>query len=82
MLNQLANTLKRDADIGIIFRETDSYERIGVSMRSNKLILDEFASLYGGGAHQQASALILKGKKDKVISDFIEELQDYNFKEN
>jgi len=81
MVNKLSSALRETSGNGIAFWETGDQE-IKISMRSNNIILNELAAKYGGGGHPNAAGLTLKGKKNQVINDFVEELKEYDFKEN
>lgn len=74
--------LLEKADIGILFWEipNSSEKKVHVSMRSNDILLSEFAKEHGGGGHANAAGFFMHGDLNTVKSELIEIFRKYKFK--
>ena len=80
-VNKITDRLRDGADTGILFWETGESNEIRVSIKSQKLLVDELAVKNGGGGHPHAAGFGLYGETNATINEFITNLKDYEFTE-
>ena len=79
--NSLADKLKNETNIGIVFFQAEKSEHFKVIMKSNEFNLKDFANNYNGSGDDNTVEISLpRNVGNTVLLKFLEDFKNYNFK--